>query len=262
MTAAAGGPLLDVDRVTLRYVAHDREVTATEGVGFQVRHGDRMVLLGPSGCGKSTLLKAVGGYLKPSEGSISLNGRPVAGPGPDRVMVFQEFDQLLPWKTVRENVAFGLTASKSLPKREATARAEEALRKVRLENFAGAYPHTLSGGMKQRVAIARCLAMKPEIILMDEPFAALDALSRRRMQDELLELWDEARLAAAIYSCAHWVRFSIFFRSTRSTGWPNFVVSDDFTSTKAIKSSLRTIRSISLCPLRQLRSRITKPCSV
>src|SRR6185369_17955385 len=101
------------------------------------------------------------------EGSISLNGKTVAGPGPDRVMVFQEFDQLLPWKTVRENVAFGLIASRSLPKREAHACALEAIRTVHLEKFADAYPHTLSGGMKQRVAIARCLAMKPEIILMD-----------------------------------------------------------------------------------------------
>jgi NitT/TauT family transport system ATP-binding protein len=108
-------------------------------------------------------------------------------------MVFQEFDQLLPWKSVRENVAFGLIASRSLPKREALERADETIRTVHLQKFADSYPHTLSGGMKQRVAIARCLAMKPDIILMDEPFAALDALSRRRMQDELLELWGESR---------------------------------------------------------------------
>ncbi len=193
MAAVAGKALLNVDGVTLRYAVGERVVTATERVGFQVSRGDRVVLLGPSGCGKSTLLKAVGGYLKPSEGSISLNGKTVAGPGPDRVMVFQEFDQLLPWKTVRENVAFGLIASRSLPKRAALERALAAIRTVHLEKFADSYPHTLSGGMKQRVAIARCLAMKPDIILMDEPFAALDALSRRRMQDELLELWSESR---------------------------------------------------------------------
>jgi NitT/TauT family transport system ATP-binding protein len=193
MTATAVEPLLSVNGVTLRYRDHHRIVTATESVGFTVGRGDRVVLLGPSGCGKSSLLKAVGGFLYPSSGEIVLNGRRVAGPGPDRVMVFQEFDQLLPWKTVRENVAFGLVASRTLDKREANERALEAIRTVRLEKFSDAYPHTLSGGMKQRVAIARCLAMKPEIILMDEPFAALDALSRRRMQDELLELWDENR---------------------------------------------------------------------
>lgn len=185
--------MLDVSGVTLRYRTKNSMVTATKGVGFQVSQGDRVVLLGPSGCGKSTLLKAVGGFLKPSEGSISLNGRLVEGPGPDRVMVFQEFDQLLPWKTVLENVAFGLIASRTLPKDEAYVRAREAIRTVHLEKFIDSYPHTLSGGMKQRVAIARCLAMKPDIILMDEPFAALDALSRRRMQDELLELWRECQ---------------------------------------------------------------------
>lgn len=193
MSPADREPLLDVNGVTIRYRAQQRTVTATECVAFQVGRGERAVLLGPSGCGKSTLLKAVGGYLRPSEGSITLNGKRIEGPGPDRVMVFQEFDQLLPWKTVRENVAFGLIASRSLTKQEALDRASETLRTVHLEKFADSFPHTLSGGMKQRVAIARCLAMKPDIILMDEPFAALDALSRRRMQDELLELWDKSR---------------------------------------------------------------------
>jgi len=193
MSAAGEKTLLMVNNVTLRYQVRQRTVTATEGASFRVGQGERVVLLGPSGCGKSTLLKAVGGYLKPSEGSITLSGRLIDRPGPDRVMVFQEFDQLLPWKNVRDNVAFGLIASRTLPNREALARADEALRTVHLEKCAESYPHTLSGGMKQRVAIARCLAMKPDIILMDEPFAALDALSRRRMQDELLELWDSSR---------------------------------------------------------------------
>src|SRR5205814_1028430 len=164
---------------------------ATYRVGFQVFRSDRYVMLGPSGCGKSTLLKAVGGYIEPVEGEMWLNGKPIRKPGPDRVMVFQEFDQLLPWKTVRENVTFALAASGKLPRRESEERAMHYIEKVNLGKFADSYPHTLSGGMKQRVAIARGMAMEPEILLMDEPFAALDALTRRKMQDELLQLWDD-----------------------------------------------------------------------
>jgi NitT/TauT family transport system ATP-binding protein len=158
-----------------------------------VSQADRFVILGPSGCGKSTLLKAVGGYVEPVEGSILLNGAKVTAPGPDRVFVFQEFDQLLPWKTVGENIAFALTASGKLPRREARERAAHFIEKVRLTEFANSYPHTLSGGMKQRVAIARAMAMEPQILLMDEPFAALDALTRARMQDELLQLWSDTK---------------------------------------------------------------------
>ena len=185
--------LLEVDRVTLRYAGERGLVTATDRVSFSVAPGDRLVLLGPSGCGKSSLLKAIGGYLPAAEGQIRLRGQPVTEPGPDRMMVFQEFDQLLPWKTVRGNVAFALTASGRARGAEALARADRAIGKVQLDRFAEAYPHTLSGGMKQRVAIARGMAMEPDILLMDEPFAALDALTRSAMQDELLQLWADTR---------------------------------------------------------------------
>jgi NitT/TauT family transport system ATP-binding protein len=191
--AANTSPLLDVHGVTIRYATQKRMVTATWRVDFQVRRSERLVLLGPSGCGKSTLLKAVGGYIKPFEGRILLDGREISRPGPDRVMVFQEFDQLLPWKTVRDNVTFALTNSGRFSKAEAGEQARHFIAKVGLAGFADAYPHTLSGGMKQRVAIARCLAMNPEIILMDEPFASLDELTRQHMQEELLALWAEAR---------------------------------------------------------------------
>jgi NitT/TauT family transport system ATP-binding protein len=184
-------PMLDVDGVTLQYKTREHLVTATYRVSFQVLKSDRYILLGPSGCGKSTLLKAVGGFLQPTEGNIRLNGRDVKAPGPDRMMVFQEFDQLLPWKTVRQNVAFTLLKSGKLRGRAADEKAMQYIEKVNLAKFADSYPHMLSGGMKQRVAIARAMAMEPDILLMDEPFAALDALTRRKMQDELLQLWDE-----------------------------------------------------------------------
>ena len=190
---AAERPLLRIDGLTLEYKTPQRVVRATHRVSFEVDATDRYVLLGPSGCGKSTLLKAIAGFMPSREGHITLGGVPVKQPGPDRIVVVQEFDQLPPWKTVKQNVAFPLLASRSLGRKEANERADHYLEKVGLAGFANAYPHTLSGGMKQRVAIARALAMQPKILLMDEPFAALDALTRRKMQEELLELWDEVR---------------------------------------------------------------------
>ncbi|MDR6949592.1 NitT/TauT family transport system ATP-binding protein [Pseudomonas sp. 2957] len=185
--------LLAVDHVSLEYRTPQRVVRATHQVSFAVDPADRFVLLGPSGCGKSTLLKAVAGFIQPCEGEIRLQGQRVDAPGPDRIVVFQEFDQLPPWKTVKQNVMFPLLASRTLNKKDAEERALHYLEKVGLAAFADAYPHTLSGGMKARVAIARALAMQPKILLMDEPFAALDALTRRKMQEELLLLWEEVR---------------------------------------------------------------------
>jgi NitT/TauT family transport system ATP-binding protein len=191
MNANATGPILDIKDVTLQYTTGTTSILATYRVSAQVHRSDRFVLLGPSGCGKSTLLKAIGGYHKPSEGEILLNGRKVSKPGPDRMMVFQEFDQLLPWQTVLQNVVFPLVETGKFKKSDAIDQARLYLDKVNLTKFADNYPHMLSGGMKQRVAIARGMAMEPDILLMDEPFAALDALTRTRMQDELLELWDD-----------------------------------------------------------------------
>ncbi len=195
MVRPPGGPepLLRVRDVTLEYRGNGGTVRATQDVGFDVFGGDRFVLLGPSGCGKSSLLKAVGGFVAPAAGSIELEGRAITAPGPDRMAVFQEFDQLPPWKTVLQNVMFPLLATHRLPRAQAKERALHWIDRVGLARVKDAYPHTLSGGMKQRVAIARALAMQPRVLLMDEPFAALDALTRRTMQEELTRLWEETR---------------------------------------------------------------------
>ncbi len=189
----ADGVRLRFDQVTLEYRTDHRVVRATQAVSLDVHAAERYVLLGPSGCGKSTLLKAAAGFIAPVAGQVLLDGQPVTGPGPDRMVVFQEFDQLPPWKTVLANVVFPLRVALKLPADVAQARARDVLARVGLGDFAGAYPHQLSGGMKQRVAIARALAMQPRVLLMDSPFAALDALTRRHMQAELLALWEEIR---------------------------------------------------------------------
>ena len=199
---AAADVRLRLEGVTIDYPATEGRlggvggVRAVDRVSLDVHPAERYVLLGPSGCGKSTLLRAAAGFAAPTEGSVLLDGAPVRGPGPDRMVVFQEFDQLPPWKTVLANVMFPLLASGGpgrLDRAAAEARAREVLAQVGLKDFERAYPHQLSGGMKQRVAIARALAMRPRVLLMDEPFAALDALTRRRMQQELLALWDDIR---------------------------------------------------------------------
>lgn len=191
--AAQPDPLLRVEGVTLEYATPRRVVRATHRIDLDVFESDRFILLGPSGCGKSTLLKAIAGFIPPTEGRITLDGARVTRPGPDRIVVFQEFDQLPPWKTVLGNVMFPLLTARRLPKAEARERALDAIAKVGLSGFEDSHPHQLSGGMKQRVAIARALAMRPRVLLMDEPFAALDSLTRRKMQEELLQLWDEVR---------------------------------------------------------------------
>lgn len=193
LSPADAAAWLQVDQLSLDYRTGQRVVRATHQVSFEVDRADRFVLLGPSGCGKSTLLKAVAGFVTPSEGRILLDGEPVRSPGPDRIVVFQEFDQLAPWQTVKQNVMFPLLVTGALKRAEAQERALHYLDKVGLTAFVDAYPHTLSGGMKARVAIARALATQPKILLMDEPFAALDALTRRKMQEELLKLWEEVR---------------------------------------------------------------------
>jgi NitT/TauT family transport system ATP-binding protein len=190
---AVAEELVQLRDVTLQYKTSQHLVTATYKVSCTVDRGERYVILGPSGCGKSSLLKAVGGFIRPVSGRVIVNGRDVVAPGPDRMMVFQEFEQLLPWKTVRANIRFPMWATGKYRGRDAEERVEQAIAKVNLRKFADVYPHMLSGGMKMRVAIARAMALEPDVLLMDEPFAALDALTRRQMQEELLGLWEQLR---------------------------------------------------------------------
>jgi NitT/TauT family transport system ATP-binding protein len=181
-------PHISVRDVSLVYDTPAGRVTGVEGASFDIEQSEFVCLVGPSGCGKSTLLNIIAGFLAPTAGEIRIGGKPVTGRGTDRGIVFQDFAQLFPWRTALGNVAFGLEM-KGVPRPEREKIALEQLRLVKLETFAGAYPHHLSGGMQQRVAIARALAYNPSVLLMDEPFAALDALTRDEMQRLLAEVW-------------------------------------------------------------------------
>ncbi len=170
--------------------ARGRPVQALDGISLEVKDREFLALLGPSGCGKSTLLYLLGGFMPLQAGEILVNGNPVTGPGPDRGIVFQHF-ALFPWKTVRENILYGLEKQR-LPKEERERIARHYIDLVHLNGFEDSYPAQLSGGMKQRVAIARTLAINPSTLLMDEPFGALDAQTRSLMQEELIAIWNRS----------------------------------------------------------------------
>src|SRR5882757_8006363 len=185
-------PHIEVRNVSLTYDTPAGTVPGVAGVSFDMEVSEFLCLVGPSGCGKTTLLNIIAGFLNPTGGEIRIGGKAVNGHGTDRGIVFQDFAQLFPWRTALGNVAFGLEM-KGMPKAERERVALAQLRLVKLEKFAGAYPHHLSGGMQQRVAIARALAYNPSVLLMDEPFAALDALTRDEMQRLLADVWRETR---------------------------------------------------------------------
>jgi len=180
-------------QVSLRKVVKRFDDTeAVRGIDLDIADKEFVVLVGPSGCGKSTLLNIIAGFLTPTGGEIRVGGKPVTGHGMDRGVVFQDFAQLFPWRTAQRNIEFGLEM-KGIAKEERTEIALRFLRLVNLEKFARSYPHELSGGMQQRVAIARALAYNPAVLLMDEPFAALDALTREEMQRFLVDVWRETK---------------------------------------------------------------------
>jgi NitT/TauT family transport system ATP-binding protein len=185
-------PHIEVRNVSLVYDTPAGSVTGVDGVSFDMEQSQFLCLLGPSGCGKTTLLNIIAGFLAPTGGEIRIGGEAVRGQGTDRGVVFQDFAQLFPWRTALGNVAFGLEM-KGIGKSEREEIALKQLRLVKLEKFAQSYPHHLSGGMQQRVAIARALAYNPSVLLMDEPFAALDALTRDAMQRLLADVWRETR---------------------------------------------------------------------
>jgi NitT/TauT family transport system ATP-binding protein len=183
---------IELRGVTYVYEASEGQVAALRDVSFGVATSELVCVVGRSGCGKTTLLNILAGFLPPTKGDVLIAGRPVTGKGLDRGIVFQDFAQLFPWRTAQRNVEFGLEM-KGMPRAERAETAQRFLRLVGLETFAGAFPHELSGGMQQRVAIARALAYNPSVLLMDEPFAALDALTRDDMQRLLADIWRETQ---------------------------------------------------------------------
>jgi len=221
--------MISIERLSKRFEsARGTAHLALSDISLEVADGEFVSILGPSGCGKSTLLYIVGGFVAPSSGAVRVKGSAVTGPGPDRGPVFQEF-ALFPWKTVLGNVMYGLL-EQGRPKAEAEARARALIEMVHLTGYENFYPKELSGGMKQRVAIARTLAYGPSILLMDEPFGALDAHTRTGMQHELLEIWERDR--KTVLFVTHSVEEAVFLSDrvvvlTRSPGRIKTIVDID-----------------------------------
>ncbi|WP_206053677.1 ABC transporter ATP-binding protein [Nocardioides iriomotensis] len=203
--------MLSVEHAQIGYVVDGVRHVAVGDVSFEVRRGETTMLLGPSGCGKSTLLKTAAGFLHPWQGTVTVQGRPTSKPGPDRAVVFQEFDQLFPWRTVRDNLVYPQRVN-GRDKAEARRRADEYLELMHLVPAADRYPHQLSGGMKQRVAIARALALDPDVLLMDEPFGALDAQTRSRLQRELKDV--AARTGVTVLFVTHSIQEAVYVGDT------------------------------------------------
>jgi NitT/TauT family transport system ATP-binding protein len=202
----ADTPILEMRNVGKSFVQNGRSVEALRGANLVVKKGEFICLIGASGCGKSTLLRLAAGFETPTSGNALMWGTPITGPGPSRGMVFQDYG-LFPWLTVRDNVGFG-PKSRGLRKRDIEETTERFIELVGLSNFADLFPHQLSGGMKQRVAIARVLANDAELVLMDEPFGALDAMTRERLQDELTEIW--SRTGLTVLFVTHAIEEAIF----------------------------------------------------
>lgn len=197
---------VNVSNLFVRFANESGEVQALDNITFSMKKGEFLTVLGPSGCGKSTLIRTIAGFQKPLSGGIRIAGVPAGKPSPQRIMVFQEFDQLLPWKTVYANVEYAL-ALQGINREERDKRARHYIELVGLNGFEKAFPYQLSGGMKQRVAIARSMALNPEILLMDEPFGSLDAQTRAILQAELVRLWQN--IGATIIFITHNIQEAI-----------------------------------------------------
>jgi NitT/TauT family transport system ATP-binding protein len=184
-----------IENLDKTYYLRERRINALERINLQVKTGEFINIIGPSGCGKSTLLRCIAGFEKPTNGRVKLRSNEIKGPGIDRMMVFQDFEQLFPWYTVLGNIVFALKVTKMIATaKERKEIAKHYLKMVGLAGFEDLYPHQLSGGMKQRVAIARALSVQPRILLMDEPFGSLDAMTRSTLQEELIRIWKETKV--------------------------------------------------------------------
>jgi NitT/TauT family transport system ATP-binding protein len=204
--AEAAIPILEMKNAGKTYSQSGRTIEALRGASLRVKKGEFVCLIGASGCGKSTLLRMAAGFEAATRGDVLMWGMPISGPGPSRGMVFQDYG-LFPWLNVRDNIGFG-PKSRGRTKAEISETTDRFTELIGLQNFADVYPHQLSGGMKQRVAIARVLANDAEIVLMDEPFGALDAMTRERLQDELVEIW--SRTGLTVIFVTHSIEEAIF----------------------------------------------------